>query len=73
MMALVMHDYIAGLIIGLCPANVRRRYFVTTSLIGCVQAYDQACITTNYFSVNNQKQTVTHSEGNGRMERLHSK
>ena len=28
----------SGLIIGLCPANERQRYFVTTSLIGCVQA-----------------------------------
>ena len=27
-----------GLILGMCPANVRRCYFVTTSLIGCVQA-----------------------------------
>ena len=26
-----------GLILGLCPANGRRRYFVTTSLIGWVQ------------------------------------
>ena len=25
---------LAGLILGLCPANERRRYFVTTSLIG---------------------------------------
>ena len=28
---------IAGLILGLRPANERRRYFVTTSLIGWVQ------------------------------------
>ena len=28
----------AGLILGLRPANERRRYFVTTSLIGWVQA-----------------------------------
>ena len=28
----------AGLILGLGPANERRRYFVTTSLIGWVQA-----------------------------------
>ena len=27
-----------GLILGLRPANERRRYFVTTSLIGWVQA-----------------------------------
>ena len=31
----------AGLILGLRPANERRRYFVTTSLIGCAQAYNQ--------------------------------
>ena len=29
---------IAGLILGLRPANERRGYFVTTSLIGCAQA-----------------------------------
>ena len=29
---------IAGLILGLRPANERRRYFVTTSLIGWAQA-----------------------------------
>ena len=28
----------AGLILGLHQVNERRRYFVTTSLIGCVQA-----------------------------------
>ena len=31
-------DY-AGLILGLRSANERRRYFVTTSLIGWVEAY----------------------------------
>ena len=29
---------IQGLILGLCPANERRRYFATISLIGWVQA-----------------------------------
>ena len=29
---------ITGLILGLCPANERWRYFVTTSLIGWMQA-----------------------------------
>ena len=29
-----------GLILGLRPANERRRYFVTTSLIGWVQAHN---------------------------------
>ena len=32
------HDNSTGLILGLRPANGRRRYFVTTSLVGCVQA-----------------------------------
>ena len=31
----------AGLILGLCPANRRQRYFVTTSLIGWVQTWNQ--------------------------------
>ena len=30
--------HISGLILGLRPANERRRYFVTTSLIGWAQA-----------------------------------
>ena len=30
--------HISGLILGLRPANERRRYFVTTSLIGLAQA-----------------------------------
>ena len=29
---------LSGLILGLCPANERQRYFVTTSLIGWMQA-----------------------------------
>ena len=33
----VMIDVIPGLILGLPPANERRRYFVTTSLIDWVQ------------------------------------
>ena len=32
------HVLITGLILGLCPANGRRRYFVMTSLIGWAQA-----------------------------------
>ena len=43
--ALVMQDKlfsstrkVSGLILGLRPANERRRYFVTTSLIGWAQA-----------------------------------
>ena len=32
------YDHDTGLILGLCSANERRRYFVTTSLIGWVQA-----------------------------------
>ena len=31
-------NYLTGLILGLRPANERRRYFVTTSLIGWPQA-----------------------------------
>ena len=34
-----------GLILGLRSANERRRYFVTTSLIDWVQAYNQLCKT----------------------------
>ena len=33
----------SGLILGLRPANERRRYFVTTSFIGWVQAENQPC------------------------------
>ena len=33
----------AGLILGLRPANERRRYFVTTSLINWAQAYNRPC------------------------------
>ena len=36
-----MMDWHTGLILGLRPANERRRYFVTTSLIGWAQAYNQ--------------------------------
>ena len=35
---------ISGLIPGLRPANERRRYKVTPSLIGCVQTWNQPCI-----------------------------
>ena len=34
---------VAGLILGLRPANERQRYFVTMSLIGLAQAYNQPC------------------------------
>ena len=37
-------DILAGLIVGLRPANERRLYFVTTYLIGWVQAYNQPYI-----------------------------
>ena len=36
--------YIAGLILGLLPANERQRYFVTSSLFGWLQTYIQPCI-----------------------------
>ena len=42
---------ITGLILGLRPANERRRYFVTTSLIGRVQAYNQPCSVYSIVSV----------------------
>ena len=40
------HIY-TGLILGLCPANERRRYKVTPSLIGWAQTYNQPCIYMN--------------------------
>ena len=40
---LIGQQIITGLILGQCPANERRRYFVTTSLIGPAQAYNQPC------------------------------
>ena len=42
------HDmviYTAGLILGFCPSNERRHYFVTMSLIGWAQTSNQPCIT----------------------------
>ena len=38
----------AGLILGLCPANERLRYKVTSSLIGWAQTYNQPCICPQY-------------------------
>ena len=35
--AAIMWDHFTGLILGLCPANERRRYKVTPSLIGWAQ------------------------------------
>ena len=35
---------VSGIILGLHPVNERRRYFVTTSLIGWGQAENQPCI-----------------------------
>ena len=38
------HDLtVSGLILGLRSANERRRYFITTSLMGWVQALNQPC------------------------------
>ena len=46
------HDYaMPRLILGLHPANERRRYFVTTSLIGWAQAYNQPCMRPHMFMV----------------------
>ena len=36
--------HIKELILGLCPANLTQRYFVTTFLIGWAQSYNQPCI-----------------------------
>ena len=40
----MISPHIIGLILGLRPANERRRYFITTSLIGWAQAENQPCI-----------------------------
>ena len=40
---MVNSQYDTGPIVGLRPANERRRYFVTTSLIGWAQAQNQPC------------------------------
>ena len=40
---------ITGLILGLHPVSERRRYFVTTSLVGWAQIYNQPCITCHVF------------------------
>ena len=34
---MIIYPTTTGMILGLCPANNRRRYFVTTSLIGWAQ------------------------------------
>ena len=44
---------IPGLILGLRPANERRRYFVTTSLIGWEQSSHQSCNRLMFFSHSN--------------------
>ena len=41
---IISPKFISGLILGLHPTNDRRRYFVTASLIGWVQAWNQPCI-----------------------------
>ena len=40
----VFHESLPGMILGLRPANERRRYFVTSSLISWVQAKNQSCL-----------------------------
>ena len=40
---IIWDSMIPWLILGLRPANERRRYFVTTSLTGWVQAYNEPC------------------------------
>ena len=44
-------DNNSGLILGLHPANERRGYFVTTSLIGWVEAYNHPCNSLHHLSV----------------------
>ena len=41
--SMAWYDMTSGLILGLHAANGRRRYFVTTSLIGWAQTYNQPC------------------------------
>ena len=36
--------HVTGLILGLCPANERRRYKVTPSLIGWAQTWNEPCV-----------------------------
>ena len=43
MLLIEQHLVIAGLILGLHPANERRRSFVTTSHTGGAQAWNQLC------------------------------
>ena len=52
-----------GLILGLHPANKRRRYFVTTSLIGWAQAWNQPCASLQVVKgiIDLQYQCVSHS------------
>ena len=40
----VSRTHVSGLILAFRPANERRRYFVTTSLIGWAKAYNQPCV-----------------------------
>ena len=52
--ACMIYRIYSELILGLRPANERRRYFVTTSLIGWVHAWNQPCI--SYWSINKTRQ-----------------
>ena len=44
-MAIICKCYNSGLILGVCPANEKRRYCVTTSLVGWAKPGNQPCFT----------------------------
>ena len=49
----VSNGHLSGLILGLRSANERRRYFVTMSLTGWVQAQNQPCLCARRYIVSN--------------------
>ena len=57
-----MTDHTARLILDLRPANERCRYFVTTSLIGWVQAWNVPCTVLTMFCYPNQPKYDTFKE-----------
>ena len=59
------HSDSSGMILGLSPANERRRYKVTPSLIGWTQTYNQPCSNFKPFSCCFAIQTPTNKIRNG--------
>ena len=57
------HHNTAGVILGLCPANERRLYFVTTFLIGWAQAWNQPC-TVWYIAMTQVEHTLAFDPSN---------